>query len=497
MAKCLLVDFINLGQTKEANTPLEGFLYANLGLPYISAVLKKRGHETSALALGTRFTTENPGIIARKLSIFRPDIVAITCMFNSFHFACHYLREFRKYAPFAKYVIGGPHVTLNPEEASKKDFDIICVGEGEYPMAELAAAIDQGGEIPPIRNLWIKRDCDEWERNPPRNFIEDLDALPFPDNEMWMDYIIPHWQEVKFEQFVILLGRGCPFNCTFCSNHSLKLSAQGKYVRMHSPQSVVEEIKQLKARHTEIVRIYLEVETIGADLKQLFDLCSELKKLNKNLSNPLEFSANFRVAPGLDFNKIFESMANAGFIRLNLGLESGSERVRKEIMNRNYSNQLFLDVIKALRENGLKFRINNMVGLPGETYKEYLETVRINRICLPDECNIQYFEPYPGTKLYEVCKKLGAINTRDYGEHSRTRASLDFKEFSRKKIQFAWIFFEAKVFWGIWPLHKLIKLTYYKIIITYPRVGNIIAKIYGFFCVCRNIRTLLRDYFKV
>jgi len=163
---------------------------------------------------------------------------------------------------------------------------------GEYPTLEYVEALAGGNAPAGITNLWI-RSTGGWERNPPRPFLEDLDGLPFPDRDIWQEWVIPG----RTDRFTVLPGRGCPFLCTYCSNHALKKVVPGKYVRFRSADNVLRESEALTRRSPELQEIYFEVETIGFDKTWALELCDRLARWNDKRERPLTFWINLRVTP--------------------------------------------------------------------------------------------------------------------------------------------------------------------------------------------------------
>jgi len=224
--------------------------------------------------------------------------------------------------------------------------------------------------------------------------------------------------------------------------------APGNYVRFRSPENIVEELSDIAAKFPakkEIKKeIYLEVESFGVDKKWAIDLCSKLEAFNKTLSQPFSFGANIRITLNADLEDLFIACKKANFRFINIGLESGSERVRREILRRNYSNEDVINAVKLARKHGLKVCFYNMVGLPGETMADFKETVRVNRICLPDWHLTGVFFPYPGTELYSLCQEQGLLKNSSgkKKEIERMKATLDLPGFSRKQIQRSYILFD-------------------------------------------------------
>ena len=389
------------------NRPLEFAEYIPLGISYISSILRQHGHKTSLIILSSYHKEKSQKLIKKKIREFVPRLICFTAVSTQYNFIASIAGSISERHPDIYMLIGGPHVSLNPEHVIAGPFNALCIGEGEFATLELVSHLE-GGYIPKgIANLWVRRK-NEVEKNPPRPFLKDLDVLPFPDREIWMDWLQPH----DHPRFSILLGRGCPFECTYCCNHKLKRLAEGNYVRNRSPENIINEIQDLTTHYPAIKEIYLEVETIGVNLKWILNLCKKLQDFNAMHSHAIAYGSNLRVTPKSDFEELFTAMSLANFTFINIGLESGSERVRREVLQRNYSNEDILRTSIQARTHGLQVSFFNLIGIPGETIADFYETVRVNQTCCPDWHETSIFYPYPGTKLYSLCEDRGLLSDR-------------------------------------------------------------------------------------
>jgi len=163
-----------------------------------------------------------------------------------------------------------------------------------------------------------------------------------------------------------------------------------------------------------------------------------------------------RVTPKLDLDILFSAFRKSNLLTVNIGVESGSERVRREILKRDYSNR---DVIKAVtltRKHGLKVYFYNLIGVPGETLADFKETIKLNRKCLPERTFNHIFFPYPGTELYSVCREKGLLPEKIDTELERCKATLDLPGFSKKQIQNSFVWFDYGVYKGRRPLSEIL-----------------------------------------
>jgi radical SAM superfamily enzyme YgiQ (UPF0313 family) len=422
------------------------------GIAYISAVVKQNGHDTHLVVLLSKDNKEeNEAHLASAIVKFSPRVVCFGAVYTEFEFITQMASYVKKNWPFIKILIGGTHVTLDPESAVVRDvFDAICVGEGEYPVSEYIRALDDGRVPSGIANLWV-RNGGNVERNPTRPFIQDLDSLPFPDRDIWQPWI----EDQTHHRFAVLLGRGCPFLCSYCSNHALRKVADGSYVRFRSVGNVIEELKYLAGRYGSLKEIYFEIETIGFNKEWALDLCDQLERFNEGRLQPISFGVNLRVTPNNDLSLLFSAFKRANFRFVNIGVESGSNRVRQAILNRHYSNQDIIDVVRLARQHGLQVSFFNLIGLPGETENDFQETIEINRVCQPDWYSFSIFYPYPGTELYRYCIEKG-IHLEPGGGFERRDIVLDLPSFPKDRIMHHYIWFDYNVRSGYQPKVKLL-----------------------------------------
>jgi radical SAM superfamily enzyme YgiQ (UPF0313 family) len=429
------------------------------GISYISAVLKQTGVATALLVLSSESEKASLSLAEEIFGQFDPQVVAFTCVSSQFPFISQVAEMVKRTRPGAFLIIGGPHVSLNPEDPMRSVFDAVCIGEGEYPMLELVQQLRETRTPDGIRNLWLRRADGSIQKNSPRPFLEALDTLPFPDRDMWLPWI----DNSDSNPPAILMGRGCPYLCTYCCNHALRKLAAGKYVRLRNPDSIVEEIKLVRERSlNETPYIYLEIETIGVYKEWTLELCAALQRLNATLPRPVKFHTNFRVTAKTLDPEIFCALAAANFCRINVGLEAGSERVRRDVLKRNYTNAEFFRAVELAREHGLEINLFNMMGLPGETPEDHWETVRLNREARPHMSYTSIFFPYPGTELHRRCQERGLLAQPVDVRRERRKAALDLPEFPRRSIQRAYDLFEWRIHRGEWPWHvqlrKLVRL---------------------------------------
>ncbi len=441
----------SLDDVQSAKTPLRTQEQIQFGISYISSFLKKHHHNTKLIVLSKFFKNTYKAIIDEYVKDFSPKLICFTAVSSEYNFIATVAKYVKSHYPGIYLLIGGCHVSLNPDNILADDFDALCVGEGEKPTLDLISQLEKNVLPSAIPNLWIKHNYGI-EKNLTRPFLQDLDDLPFPDRGMWQGWI----KEQVGARISILLGRGCPFECAYCCNSALKKISSGSYVRLRSIDNILAEIENIVSIYPEKKEIYFEVESFGINTSWAINLCNKLKDFNETVKSPLSFGVNLRVAAGLDYEGLFFALRSANFNFINIGLESGSEKMRREVLNREYSNADIVSVVRLARKFGLKVNIFNMIGMPGETYHDFKETVKVNRICQPDIHMTGIFFPYQGTRLYALCKEKGLLKNKFNNELERRNAVLGLPGFSKKQIQKCYFWFDYDVYKGHKPLFKLL-----------------------------------------
>ncbi len=232
-------------------------LPSDQGIRTISSVLKKAGYnvKTIFLAYSEDYKKFYPEKVLNQILRFsrHSDLIGINSFASTAPRAIQVINKLKKLGK--PIVWGGIHATISPEKCINH-CNIICVGEGEGAILDLAKAIEKKKSINKIKNLWIKNK-NKIIKNPVRNLIDDLDSLPPVDYEIQDHYILDKTKIIKFREYDLggqiffLTGRGCPYGCAYCSNDLLNKLYKGKrkkILRWHSPDYIIDCILDLKKR---------------------------------------------------------------------------------------------------------------------------------------------------------------------------------------------------------------------------------------------------------
>ncbi|MFH1257083.1 MAG: radical SAM protein [Candidatus Diapherotrites archaeon] len=367
--------------------------FTKVGVMTISAVLKAAGHET-----GLFIDSAEKNIVESALNA-KPDVVAFSGASGAHHWDFAKAREIKEKAPKVKVLFGGPHATYYPEIIEEKFIDFVCVGEGEYAIRELLDALEKGKDASKIKNIWVKKGKKVF-RNPLRKLVEDLDLLPFPDRDLYYKYDFLKKQPKKD----FLFSRGCPYQCTFCFNQDYKriYEGRGKYVRFVSPMKAIEEIKAARDAYG------LERLMIHDDLfimnKKWFDEFIELYKKEVNLP----FSCLARA--DLVTEEIAKKLREAGCSDVAVGIESGDEFVRNEVLKKNLKEESIIRGAALIKKNKMMLKTFNMMCMPGETLEAAWKTIDLNIKIKADFAWCSVLKIYPKTWLANYAIENGYLD---------------------------------------------------------------------------------------
>ncbi len=393
----------------------------SMGLAYLAAVLEQHGYKVEILdAPAFQLTYEKiPTEVERR----KPDIVGVTATTAVAPSALKTAQMVKDAVPEALVVMGGPHITFLPEETMKAEpsIQIGVIGEGEYTLLDLVKTWEKNGNLKEVKGV-IYRENGSLKYAEPRPLIENLDELPFPAR-----HLLPMERYKVFGKHEILglifTSRGCPFNCTFCSSSLIF----GKKFRARSPKNVVDEVEefveQYKSNHIEFVD-----DLFIFDKKRVKEICRELKE--RGLDVLWVCSARVDTVDG----EIFKVIRDAGCIMVYLGVESGVQRVLN-LMRKGIKVEQSVRAVKLAKEAGLQVVASFVLGIPGETWEEAMETIRFAKKLDPDFVQFSLATPFPGTELYRVAKEEGLLLTEDWTKYTVLKPVMRTEELSEERLR--------------------------------------------------------------
>lgn len=283
-------------------------------------------------------------------------------------------------------IVGGPHLSIYPKETmANKNIDFAIIGEGDFSIVKLVEAIKNNSDVSQIPGLVWRKDSEILEN--PAAIVENLDELPMPAY---------HLLPMKNYNSIIglhpvstmMVGRGCPYRCGFCYK-----TPSDKLIRHKSVKYVIEEMKYLIERYG-VKEIMFYDDTLTLKKDYIFNLCDEIKTQKIKI----HWEAPTRVNH-ID-EELIKKLAEAGCVRLRMGVESGNEKIR-QIMNKGVSAEQIISAFGLCKKYGIETFAYFIIGYIGETEETINETINFARKLDPDFAMFTIATPLPNTDLFE------------------------------------------------------------------------------------------------
>jgi len=414
-----------------------------LSIPILSALAKARGHRVELFVAG-----RNLSKVCSEVAGFEPDIVAYSLCSNEVRSYLRLNRALKHRLRFFS-LFGGAHPTFFPELVEEEGVDAICRGEADACFGEF---LDRFGTdaMYEVSNFVFKMPNGRRRENPLAHLVEDLDGLPFPDRDLL-------YRKDRFMAAnpikTFMAGRGCPYNCSYCYNHAhhTLYRGKGKILRTKSVGYLLEEIRRV-ARGYPLTFVRFLDDIFGMDPAWLGEFA---ERYPSQIGLPFTCYAR----PNTATEAWCRLMKKAGCYSVYMAIESGNEQLRNTVANRGITDAQILRACRNLRESGIRIATFNMVGLPGETEAQMLQTVDLNHRLGVDLAVGSVCQPYPGTPLNRYCKERGYLDESSDGfESPHTRSVLKVPSELKQKI---------------YVLHKL-----FPVLVDYPALKSVLGLFY-------------------
>ncbi|MBU3912036.1 MAG: cobalamin-dependent protein [Candidatus Omnitrophica bacterium] len=391
------------------------------GLRSISSFLRQKGYDTKLIFFGTR-SRRYPQKALRELRncVNGSDLIGISCYSQSFSKALQVISVLKPLS--IPIVWGGCHATLNSAECIKH-VDIICRGEGEGAILELIGSLDNREKIKRIPNLWVKQNGEIF-KNALRPLMPNLDILPPEDYEFNHQYFLESGKRIaryagqrlgaqsyqnvlarkKLKGFSVSLSRGCPYACAYYYNYDYKeiyRDINNNTLKRKSVEAAIKEILYYKKKLNLTSRFHF----ISFDDDDFFVRpLSEIKQFSEEYRKNIGISFGCHVHVQSFNEEKLKALIDAGLKVVTTGLQTGSERINREIYNRIVSDKEVINVAKTLRRYLKYFFLPPSYHVintnPYETKEDVWKTINlINE--LPRPFNIQIFQLafFPNSRL--------------------------------------------------------------------------------------------------
>ncbi len=290
-------------------------------------------------------------------------------------------------------VVSGSDATDHMAEYLERGADYIIVGEGEITLEELIAALKHGARVDEIRGLAFREAAGNIRRTPRRDFIRNLDILPFP---AWDLVDIERYRRLWRERHGIFsmslaTTRGCPFRCNWCAK-----PIYGQRYNSRSPENVVAEMRLLQERyHPDRIEFVDDIFGLKPGWIERF---AELA-----LEHKVRIPFKCLLRADLLNERTVAALASAGCDTVWMGAESGSQRILDAMEKGTRVEQIYA-ATERLHRAGIRVGFFLQYGYLGEDWNDIVKTLQMVRDCRPDDIGISVSYPLPGTKFYERVK---------------------------------------------------------------------------------------------
>ncbi len=385
----------------------------NYGVAQMAAHLEQAGHETVFLHLCEDIEPlPNKEQFLQRVGDLKPDIIGFSVVTNQWPLTAEVAGWCRDELNIPL-VCGGVHATVAGRQVLETGlFDYIMVGECEDAVVDFLDRLAEGKSVRDVANLGMVLDG-KIVINPVRP-LPQLNEFP-PKNYEIFDFqkII----DAKDGWVGLMASRGCPYNCTYCFNHvmvkqychDLQCSVgQLKYIRHHTVEQVIDEIKYLEKNYKNIKMYIFDDDLFIFNKKFVMEFCRQYKKISS-----MPFVVNGHV--GLFDEERARALADANCYMVKFGVESGSEKIRTQIMHRKMSNRMIADAIAMVHQYFMQSSCFIMFGLPHETIDDVMDTVKLMSQTLPSRFRWTYFYPFPGTEAHRMSVEGGFVDKDKIG----------------------------------------------------------------------------------
>jgi anaerobic magnesium-protoporphyrin IX monomethyl ester cyclase len=379
----------------------------DLGLGYLATSLRKNGHDVNILDCSLLNLSLDG--FKKKILELKPEVVGFKVFSKDVEGISKQVSIVHKELPESKILIGGCHPSGVLDEIFD-DFpeaDFAFIGEAENSFPAFLNYIDSKESYKNIPGL-IYRNSDDNVHHTPQEFIEDLDALGFPAWDLIDPRIFPHATHgslaKSFPIAPIIATRGCPYRCTFCAVKN----TMGHKIRSHSVEYVLEEIGMLYKDYG-IREFHFEDDTFTSKKDFVIKICEGI--MSRNMKIFWSCPNGVRIDT-LD-DELLTVMKKSGCYAFSVGIESGSEKIRKH-MKKKLDTKTIEEKVKLIRKHSINVHGFFILGYPEETREDMEMSFEFSRRIPFNTVYFNIFNPNPGSEIYEKLKAEGKLDGLDW-----------------------------------------------------------------------------------
>jgi radical SAM superfamily enzyme YgiQ (UPF0313 family) len=405
------------------DTGRAGTLYYPIWLSYATAVTEQQHKVRLVDAPAWNWSLKD---VLEDVRRFKPDLIVIDSSLPSLKNDIKVAEKIKKESGSTTVLVGPPTSQFSEEILRSTGVDIVARYEYDFTIMDIAEAIEEGKDLKGVRGIAYKENG-KIVRNPNREFTssEDLDRIPFvskvyKEHLNVKDYFLNY---CLYPMVQIFTGRGCPYQCTFCS---WPQTFMGRKYRVRSVENVLNELEWIEENLKEVKEVFFEDDTFTINKKRVLEFCKGYKERGLEIS----WSCNARVDT-LDLETMKE-MRKANCRFLVVGFESADNEILKNI-KKGFTVEEAREFARNAKKAGLFLHADFIIGLPGETKETIEKTKRFIKEIKPEQLQVSVVAPFPGTELYEWYKKNGYLITNDPNEY------LDGQGHQKSIVSYPWL----------------------------------------------------------
>ena len=401
---------------------------SSLGIECLSSYLKSKGCHADLILDDNKDFKKR---LKDRLKQYDPDFIGFSVMAEDYGWSKKIGALVRSLTDIP-IIFGGNHPTGCPDEVISNAFvDYVVRSEGEEALLEIMKYPKKNN----IKNVWVKRK-NKIYKNSLRPLIQDLDLLPLPDKSLFMNEG-NHYTEM----YLCMVGRGCPFGCSYCFNNYMRKLHKGEmWLRnKRKPENVIKELKIAKEEmNPKLVYFIDDVFTSNKEWLSKF-----LKMYKEEINLPFKILGHVLFTD----NDVCKMLKTAGCIEVELGLQTPFESIRKGVCKRSESNNQIIQATKCLKDNKIVVSVSHIFGLPNQRYQNWEKGLNFYIKLKPNKIADFWLQYYPNTEIVNIgfargCLKAGHLNKVISGQINSldvARMRKKDKELLSLAIFFQWI----------------------------------------------------------
>lgn len=390
-------------------------MHPPLLLAYAAAYIRSRGHDVELIDAEVDSISVEDFISKVEHSLL--DYIIFETSTASFKNDVEVARAIKERVS-CKIVFVGPHVSALPVESiAGNSLDAVIVGEYELSLGEYIEKGPNGAN-----GVCFRRQDGKVILNLPRDYLSDLDLLPFPARDLIPNY--KYFDPILKNPFTFVLGgRGCSYKCTFCNWPQVMT---GRRYRRRTPKNIVDELEMIQTEYS-FKSFLFNDDTFTVDKRYVIAVCNEMIKRGIKLPWGCYARAD------TNDREMLEKLKEAGCWLLKVGVESGDQKILNNI-NKQYKIEKVVEGVNLMRSVGLDVHCTFVFGLPGETVETIKKTNEFSKSLNPATVQFSTAVPYPGTELHRYLKEEGYLLTEDWEKYMPMQPIFGYPHLSAETI---------------------------------------------------------------